>query len=285
LRDGNTMNDGWTVAEAVRLIPFLRAKLPEWKRSTLEQRVHSGCVEVDGVPVQRNDLLKPGATVRIVERPQARLNVRIAGRIPVLYQDDWLVAIDKPAGLLSVSTDSEREKTALALVRDGLGGGGLWPVHRLDRETSGVLLFARTKETQAWVQDAWEEAQKQYLAVVEGRPKADRGVVEAPLFEDPILGVQVGDGPGAKDARTRYAVRSVHRNRTLLDVELDTGRRHQIRVHLAWLGCPVVGDLRYGTRARRMGLHAARLSVLHPGTARPVVFDAPPPQDFTDLMR
>jgi 23S rRNA pseudouridine1911/1915/1917 synthase len=286
---GRAMDACWTVAEPLRLLEFLRRQRPDWKRTTLEQCIRGGRVEVDGAPQLSNQLLPAGAQVRLLERPSRELPTRVAGLFPILHQDSQLVAIDKPAGLLSVSTESERERTALALLRQALAGGGrpapLWPVHRLDRETSGVLLFARTKAAQNWVQGTWEETRKCYLAVVEGRPREERGTIDQPLFEDPLLGVQVGAGPGSKAARTRYAVRASSRGRSLLEVELDSGRRHQIRVHLAWLGHPLVGDPRYGSRAPRMGLHALSLTVVHPGTDRPVTFEAAPPPAFDALFR
>lgn len=279
----------WSCEESKRLIEFLRAQLPGWKRSTIEQRMRDGCVEVDGAVVRRNDLLAPKMAVRMVD-PGAKRGARaIEAPFPVLHQDAWLVAIDKPAGLLSVSSASERERTALAQLQEALArvttGARVWPCHRLDRETSGVLLFAKSREGQAWVQQAWDAVQKCYLAVVQGTPREREGVVEQPLFEDAILGVQVGEGPGAKSARTFYRVRSVHKGRSLLEVQLDTGRRHQIRAHLAWLGHPVVGDPRYGEKARRMGLHALSLSLQHPGHGRPLHIEAPPPPAFEQLLR
>jgi 23S rRNA pseudouridine1911/1915/1917 synthase len=153
-------------------------------------------------------------------------------------------------------------------------------VHRLDRETSGVLLFARTREACELVQERWSEARKTYLAVVEGRPLPDAGVIDEPLREDRALNVHVGRGPDAKPARTRYRTLELAAGRALLEVELDTGRRHQIRAHLAWLGHPVVGDDRYGTPAPRLGLHALRLELDHPRSRAALVLEAPAPRGF-----
>lgn len=279
----------WSSEGNQRLIEFLRAQLPGWKRSTIEQRLRDGCVEVNGTVVQRNDLLGPGSTVRMVERGEARGKRVVEAPFPLLHQDAWLVAIDKPSGLLSVSSATERERTAMAQLQEALArntpGAKVWPCHRLDRETSGVLLFAKSREGQAWVQQAWDQVQKCYLAVVQGTPRDREGVVDQPLFEDAILGVQVGEGHGAKEARTHYRVVSVHKGRSLLEVQLDTGRRHQIRAHLAWLGHPVVGDPRYGEKARRMGLHALSLELRHPGNGRPLRIEAPPPPAFEQLLR
>lgn len=270
-----------------RLIAFLRRRLPDWKRKTLEQRLQSGCVRVNGETVTRNDLLAANDEVVVTGHDQA--TSPRSGGLPVLYEDDTLIAVDKPAGLLSVSTDLESERTALAIVRDWLSGPGsaarLWPVHRLDRETSGVLLFAKSREAQQAVQARWSEARKRYLALVEGRPVPAEGVIDQPLYEDKSLNVRVGNHPQAKPARTRYFTREELGGRTLLEVELDTGRRHQIRAHLAWLGHPIVGDPRYGTKGPSMGLHALSLVFVHPFNGRELILEAPAPAGLNALLR
>ncbi len=281
------MTERLLVDKPERLIAFLRRRLPDWKRKTLEQRLKAGCVRVNGETVTRNDLLAAGDEVVVTGQDQAT-SPRTGG-LPVLYEDDVLIAVDKPAGLLSVSTDLESERTALALVRDSLSRPGLaarlWPVHRLDRETSGVLLFAKSREAQQAVQERWSEAKKRYLALVEGRPAPADGVIDQPLFEDKSLNVRVGKHPEAKSARTRYFTRQELGQRTLLEVELDTGRRHQIRAHLAWLGHPIVGDSRYGTKGPSMGLHALSLAFAHPFNDRELILEAPPPAAFQALLR
>jgi len=271
------------------LLVFLRQRLDDWHVKTLKTRLRQGCIQVNGLPVTRHDHpLCAGDRVEIGDASAATRPPRSRTPFRVLFADADLIAIDKPAGLLSVSTDHERKRTALAIVRDSLSTSGrrerLWPVHRLDRETSGVLLFARSHEMREAVQANWKTAQKVYLAIVEGHPVPAEGVVAQPLWEDRNLAVHVGDGPGARAARTRYSTRECSRTRALLEVELDTGRRHQIRCHMAWLGHPVVGDKRYGRGGPHMGLHARRLSVMHPGVGRVLTFETPPPPTFTALF-
>ena len=272
-----------------RLLDFLRAALPGWKRKTLEQRIHAGCVLVNGAAIRRPEHeLRVGDEVRVVPEGQgAPVRAQPKG-LTILYADELLVAIDKPAGLLSVPLAERRGRSALALVRESRSQPGhparVWPVHRLDREASGVLLFALTDEARAAVQESWPDVRKLYLAVVEGHPAPPEGVVDAPLFEDRDLNVRVGDGPDAKAARTRYRTLESGRGRALLEVELDTGRRQQIRAHLAHLGHPVVGDARRGTSATRLGLHALRLALRHPRDGRELVFEAPPPRAFRALF-
>lgn len=283
------MSERFVAGEPERLLAFLRRSLPGWKRKTLEQRLGSGCVRVNGECVTRNELLAPGDEVLVAGQAQAAAPRPEVHGLPVLYADDALIAVDKPAGLLSVSTERRSERTALTLMREALSRPGrperIWPVHRIDRETSGVLLLARSREAQRAVQERWGEARKLYLALVEGRPEPAEGVIEQPLFEDKGLHVHVGRHPDAKPARTRYSTRQQLGRRTLLEIELDTGRRHQIRAHLAWLGHPIVGDPRYGSAGPRMGLHALRLSVPHPADGRELVIEAPPPPAFAALVR
>jgi len=277
------------VASDGPLLAFLRDRLDGWRVKTLKARLRQGCVQVNGACATRHDHpLHAGDSVEVGDASAIAGPARSGSAFTTLYADADLIAIDKPAGLLSVSTDRERRRTALALVRDSLSTSGrrarLWPVNRLDRETSGVLLFARSREMREAVQAHWSDAEKLYLAIVEGHPDPPEGAVDQPLWEDRSLEVHVGDGPGARVARTRYRTRETGRRCALMEVELDTGRRHQIRCHMAWLGHPVVGDARYGQGGPVMGLHALRLRVMHPRLGRPLTFETPPPNAFTALF-
>ncbi len=279
------MDQPLVVATPMRLLAFLREQLPDWKRSTLEQRIRAGCVSVNDASVRRNDMLATGDRVAVVGRAAAAVARPAPAGIELLYSDDDLIAIDKPAGLLAVSSERESKRTALALLREHLSRPRrpvrLWPVHRIDRETSGVMLFARSGEVQRALQARWGASRKTYLALVDGTPRPPSGVIDEPLWEDRSLFVRVGRRPGAKQARTRYATLAVRGARALLEVEPDTGRRHQIRTHLAWLGHPIVGDPRYGSDGPRMGLHALRLIVEHPRDGRELALEAPPPKFFS----
>ncbi len=283
------MTERLNVGEPAPLLDFLSQKLVGWSRNTLRQRLDLGCVQVNGTVVTRRDHgLRAGDEVTVAARDGGGEEVRDTRAFAILFSDEELVAIDKPTGLLSVSTGRADERTALGILRDTLSRPrrpvALWPVHRLDRETSGVLLFARTREARAAVQDAWREARKLYLAVVVGHPAPPEGVVDVPLWEDRELNVHVGDGPDAKASRTRYRTLETARARALLEVELESGRRQQIRAHLAHIGHPVVGDERRGTSGPRLGLHAWRLSLPHPRDGRALVLEAPRPRVFRELL-
>lgn len=284
------MADRLQVQVPGKLLAALAAHFTTWSKNTLRQRLQLGCVLVNGAVVTRPDhALESGDQVQIVAKAQGQVGAARREVLPVLWQDDDLIAIDKPAGWLSVGTDDRDERHALGALREWLsapaGAASLWPVHRLDRETSGVLLFARSKAICDAVQAAWSQADKVYLAIVEGRPQPAAGSIDAPLWEDHNLRVRVGAHAQAKAARTSYRTLRSARGRTLLEVELDTGRKHQIRAHLAHAGQPIVGDDRYGQRDARLGLHALRLSLPHPRSGAVLTIEAPPPAAFLALLR
>ena len=283
------MSDRLTVKTNTTLIPFLASQLQGWSRRTIKQRLKSGCVMVNGEQVTRHDHdLLVGDQVVVEASTRGASNVR--PQFGILYKDRNLIAINKPAGLLSVSSRKDKEPHALGMLRDQLSRRNksikLWPVHRIDRDTSGVLLFATSREMREAVMKGWKAVGKTYLAIVEGCPQPAGNTIDQPLRLDPVIyQMHVGPHPDAKRAVTHFNTERSIGQRTLLRVELETGRQHQIRAHLAWLGHPVVGDQRYGTAGVRMGLHALQLSITKPGTNKPLVFEAPAPADFLALLR
>lgn len=283
------MSDRLTVKTSTTLIPFLRVQLQGWSRSTIRQRLKGGCVSVNGEQVTRHDHdLLAGDQVVVEASARGASNVR--PQLDILYKDRDLIVINKPAGLLSVGSCKDKEPHALGILRDQLSRRNksirLWPVHRIDRDTSGVLLFATSRQMREAVMKGWKAAEKTYLAIVEGCPKPAAGTIDQPLRLDPVIyQMHVGPHPNAKRAVTHFTTERNVGQRTLLRVALETGRQHQIRAHLAWLGHSVIGDQRYGTAGARMGLHALRLSITKPGTNKPMVFKTPAPADFLALLR
>jgi 23S rRNA pseudouridine1911/1915/1917 synthase len=276
------------VHESSSLLKFLVANLQAWARNKVKQRLQAGCVEVNGEVVLKHDhALKVGDSV--VVQASARKVQRAMNRLDILYSDDDLVAINKPAGLLSVAAGKENKNHALAILRNQLSRPKhpvqLWPVHRLDRDTSGVLLFATSHEMREAVAALWTEAEKTYLAVVEGVPDPSHGTINQPLrLDSEEYHVHVGSHPQAKRAVTHFETVRIANGRALLKVSLETGRQHQIRAHISWLGYPIVGDMRYGKAGPRMGLHAKSLHVTHPKTGARLQFDAETPADFLALL-
>jgi len=281
----------WTVERDGELAAFLSACLPEMKRSTLRARLKHGAVRINDQVARRHD--SPLASGDVVELTSSAG----AGRAPrasepeILFVDDDLVVIDKPSGLLTVSAGQRGdEATALTLTGPRLKGSPrLYPCHRLDRETSGVLLLPRNKRVQQAMFDGWGEVEKIYVAVVDGVIKPESGVIDAALYEHPrSLSVRVSDGADARSARTHFRVLERGAHRTLVELRLETGRKHQIRVHLLHLGHVVLGDDRYGEGkrdARRLCLHAHRLSFPHPTTGKRMSFESPVPALFRSLLR
>lgn len=283
------MSDRLRVNQASGLLTFLTTQLKGWARNKIKQRLKTGCVIVNGQPVMRHDHeLKVGDDVE-VRATGKNMQLKVS-RLEILYSDNDLIVINKPAGLLSVASANENKDHALAILRNQLSRPkrtvSLWPVHRLDRDTSGVLMFATSREMREAVMEGWAGAEKTYLAVVEGCPNPSQGSIDQPLrMDSEKYQMIVGPHPEAKKAITHFSTQRTVNDRTLLEVQLETGRQHQIRAHMAWLGHPLIGDPRYGTDGPRMGLHALRLSITRPKTGKRLTFETPAPDDFLALLR
>ena len=219
--------------------------------------------------------------------------------LEIIYEDEWLIVVDKPSGLLCMSTGKSNEDTAYSRVYDY--AGKIFIVHRLDRDTSGLLVFAKDLETKLALQENWEEAvlERRYSAVLEGKIDDDEGWIETWLYENPkslmvhCYELREGDSPQKpprKDwqfAATRC--RTVKRGEiagkpyTIVEFDLETGRKNQIRVHSQWIGHPIAGDRKYGAQTNpfgRLALHAQGLSFIHPWTGRTMKFRSKTPQKF-----
>ena len=264
----------FTVREATTLLPFLQEQHPGKSRNYVKGLLTRGQVQVNGKKVTHHAApLRPGQTVSLQAGPPP---AGAALPFPVLFEDEELLVIDKPAGLLSIAAEGEIERTAYHLVTDyvkaGHPGGRVFVVHRLDRETSGVLLFAKTPEMKRLLQDQWEElvTLRGYWAVVEGQPEPPEGQMVSWLRQTKTLLVYSGRGPGdGKKAVTNYKTLQSDGTYSLLELSLETGRKNQIRVHMKDLGTPVAGDKKYGARSNplgRVGLHAGSLALKHPRT-------------------
>ena len=220
----------------------------------------------------------------------------------IAYQDEHLLVIDKPAGLVVHPARGHREGTLSQLLGRAAAGGpdpqraGI--VHRLDRDTSGLLIVARSEEAHRRLQRALSERRivREYLALVHGRPPARTGTIEAPIGRDPRVRTRMTvDGVHPREARTHFEIERALEDFTLLRLRLDTGRTHQIRVHLQAIGHPVAGDPEYGWRGsdgaggalglERQFLHAARLSFAHPFTGAPIDVVSPLPADLQAALR
>ena len=269
-----------------RLIDRLQSLYPDASRRSLRQWLAGSRVRVNGAIVLRGDVeLDPGDRVELTSAapPECPAPLRL------VHEDDHILVIDKPPGLLTIATDRERERTAYRLLRDWIRQRGarderLFVVHRLDRETSGLMVFAKSVATKEHLQAqfAVRTAERHYVALAEGVMRQTEGSFVSRLVEDRALRVRIAERGGGKEAITRYLVLERRRAATLVELRLVTGRRAQIRAQLAEAGHPIVGDARYGSRTdpiRRLALHATRLAFVHPRGGR-VTFESPVPAAF-----
>ncbi len=214
--------------------------------------------------------------------------------LAIVHEDPDVLVVDKPPGLLTIATEREKTNTAYAILTDYVRKGDprsrrrVFIVHRLDRESSGLLVFAKSEEAKFRLQGHWDATEKKYAAVVHGRLEKKEGTIEAFLAENQEGTVFEPSNPSkGRPCRTAYRVLKEAKDFSLLDVNLITGRKHQIRVHLAGIGHPIVGDPRYGRAGdaqKRMALHASSLSFPHPFTGRRLAFASSPPGHFAALM-
>ena len=283
----------YTVSEPTTLLPFLLASIKGKSRNNVKSLLSRRLVAVDGVPVSQFDTpLSPGQKVTILLSSAPRAD---ALPFPILYEDEHLIVVNKPAKLLSVANDKEKTRTAYHMVTDYVKSrrvdDRIFVLHRLDRDTSGVLMFARDAETKELFQSRWNEiiTRRGYLAVVEGVPKPAQDTIRSYLVEtETHLSFSGQPGPNAKEAITSYQVVKAGGGYALLDINIETGRKNQIRVHMKELGCPVAGDKQYGARTNPIGrlcLHANELSFTHPATGEQITFKAKMPRDFNRVFR
>ncbi|HWX45477.1 MAG TPA: RluA family pseudouridine synthase [Solirubrobacteraceae bacterium] len=225
----------------------------------------------------------------------------VVGGMPfeIPYQDEHLLVVDKPPGLVVHPARGHREGTLSQLLAGVPGGGGVGGdpnrpgiVHRLDRDTSGLLLVARSEEAHRLLQRALAERliQREYLALVEGRPPSRTGTIDAPIGRHPSERTRMAVGGNfPREARTHFTLEQALPAHSLLSLRLETGRTHQIRVHLQAIGHPVAGDPEYGTPGTlgltRQFLHATRLSLQHPLTGEPLEVRSPLPDDLAAALR
>lgn len=219
--------------------------------------------------------------------------------LAVLFEDDWLVVVEKPSGMLCVATDKGNETTAHSILRNEYGR--IFIVHRLDRDTSGLLVFAKDEQTKRALQDNWEEAvlERRYTAVLEGEIESEEGYIETWMYENPrslmvhCYGMRPEDTP-QKPPRKDWKYASSHcrktgslvidgRNYTEVEFNLETGRRNQIRVHSQWIGHPIAGDRKYGAQTNpfgRLALHSRGLAFIHPWTGKEMRFTSRLPKSL-----
>jgi 23S rRNA pseudouridine1911/1915/1917 synthase len=285
-----------------RLDKFLVDELPEFSRSRLQTIIKEGRVTINGVIASKSGQTIDWKSQIVVEIPPPQPSTLIAEDIPleIVFENKDLMVVNKPAGMVVHPSAGHQSGTlvhaALAHTKDIEGVGGIQRpgvVHRLDKDTSGLILLAKNDASHQWLQEQFSSRQveKTYLALVDGAPPTPRGRVEAAIGRDPVDRKHMAVVPPTKgrSAVSEYATIREFVDHTLLEVHPITGRTHQIRLHMAFLGCPVVGDRAYGRRhaslnIKRQFLHAARLQIRLPGEAGLSEFEAPIPRDLSEIL-
>jgi len=277
------------ITKPATLMEFLLEEYSDSPRTRIKKLLQSGTIRVNDKPVTHHSYpLKPGDVFEI--NKEAGVAAKAGLPFSVLFEDQDIIVVDKPAGISTSSTDGSlniQEILSVFLKAQSKGRVRAHVVHRLDKEVSGVLLFAKTHEAMEIIKDKWQETEKHYYALVEGTPKEADGTIKSWLLEDKSQKVHsVGERPDAKYSVTNYTtIKKVYDN-TLLDIKTDTGRKNQIRVHLSDIGCPIIGDRKYGASAefkRRVRLHAYSLSFPHPVSGKTVIVKSQMPEGFLSL--
>lgn len=283
-----------TVAEPAQLMAFLIAQLPHKNRNNIKSLLSNKQVLIDGkVYTQFNHPLQPGQVVTVAANRAPEIS-QYRG-LTILYEDQFLIVINKQAGLLSMATNKERDRTAYGILSDYVKKENpknkMFIIHRLDRETSGVMMFARSEKVQKLMQESWNDTTKQrtYVALVEGTPEPPTGTISSYLRESKALIVYSSQNPDTGQLSvTNYTVVKANEDFALLELELETGRKNQIRVHMQDIAHPIVGDSKYGATSNpigRLGLHAERLAFEHPITGEQLQFSAPIPKSFLAVVK
>jgi len=281
-----------------RLDQFLRERLPQYSRARLQDWIEQGRVLVNGSPEKRSFLLKGAERIDVEPGELAPLRATPEDLpLEVLYEDGDVIAINKRAGMVVHTGAGQHSGTLVNAVLHRFGklsgvGGDLRPgiVHRLDRFTSGVILIARTDAAHRHLaaQFASREVVKIYLALVHGRVKNDQGRITTPIARDPVRRTRMTARlAGGRQAITSYQVLKRFEGFTFLEVKIGTGRTHQIRVHLASIGHPVVGDKLYGAPASTLGryfLHARQITFTSPSSGERITVKAPLPPDLEGVL-
>lgn len=286
--------ESYEVYKDSSLLEFLIDVMPERKRTNIKELLSHNQIAVNGDPVRQFDLqLHIGDVVKANLTREFR--VFYHRRIQLVYEDDDILVINKGYGLLSMGNDKVKEGTAYSILKEYVKWNDpknkIFVVHRLDRDTTGLMMFAKTEEAKNIMQHNWNNMvlNRKYLAVVDGKFPEEEGVYRSYLTENSAHEVYSTDNPDEGQlAVTRYKRLSVHNGYSLIELELDTGRKNQIRVHMKEMGFPISGDKRYGGKPspiHRLALHAQTLRFVHPISRKEMIFSTPVPSSFIRLMK
>ena len=275
----------YIVKENEILIDFLKKMFSNLSKNSVKSLLHNEKVFVNGnMTTKYNYELNIGDVVEIREK--------VAKNIDIIYEDKDIIVINKPSGLLTVATEKEKNKTAYHLVMEYLKkknkNNRIFIIHRLDKDTSGIIMFAKNERAKHLYQDNWNDIVKKrcYYAVIAGKMENKEGTIKSYLKENGNMVYSVKDRSG-KLAITEYKVLKERKNISLLDINLKTGRKNQIRVHMKENKTPILGDLKYGEKSKlinRLALHAYKLELINPVTKKLLIFEASMPNEIKTLF-
>ena len=280
------------VTKNCELLEFLLETLKGQSRNSVKSLLTNHRVSVDGAPIsQYNFQLAKGDVVIISKTP---IHKKTRSNLPIIFENEEFIVINKPSGLLSIASDKEKGSTAYRMLTDYVQQkdkhNRIYVVHRLDEDTSGVLMVAKNEKIRDLLQEKWNDlvSKRGYFAIVEGQLKDKQGTVKSYLKKNAQNMMYSSKKPGdGQLATTHYKVIAETEKYSLLDVNIDSGRKNQIRVHLGDLGHNVIGDDKYGNPSnpiKRLGLHAYELILEHPVTHKVMKFNAPIPKEFLTLF-
>ena len=280
------------VHEEAELLEFLFAKFPKLSRNAVKSILSGHYVAVNGAPVSQFNLKLSKDDIVIVSKQ--RISKKNRQDLPIIFENEEFIVINKPSGLLTIPSDNEKGRTAYRMVNDYVQQkdkhSRIFVVHRLDEDTSGVLMFAKNPKIKDILQKNWSDIvlERGYYAIVEGKMEKQQDTLVDYLKENTLNLMYVSDDKKhGKKCVTQYKVLRYKNALSLLDVKIDTGRKNQIRVQLGHIGHHVIGDDKYGEPSdplRRLGLHAYKLKLVHPVTKKILEFEAPMPKEFEKLF-
>ena len=279
------------VKEENTLMPFLLQALHDQSRTTVKSLLAHRLVQVNNRPTTQFDTrLNPGDTVTVgMNKTAAPFHHPM---LTILHEDDDLIVAEKASGLLSMGTERDKTKTAYHILNDYVKNKNprnhVFILHRLDKETSGIMMFAKNAKVQEKLQKDWNNMilERKYVAIIEGCPQQEQGQIKS--YRSETRAFVVHSSKDGKLAITNYTVLKSDRQFSLVELDLETGRKNQIRVHMQEIGHPVTGDKKYGATKnplRRLALHAFKLHFTHPVTGKEMNFETPVPAKFTALFK
>lgn len=278
------------VLEENTLFNFLKIKLPNKSKNNIKSLLLNNHIYVNGLLTKKyNYIIKKGDMVSI--KTTSFYNKKFNVKIKIIYEDNDIIVIDKPSGILSIATDKEKNITVYHMVREYLKdknkNSKIFIIHRLDKDTSGILMFAKEEKIKRLFQQNWNKniINRCYYAVVKGKMKNKSGIIKSYLLEDMNHVVySVNNKKLGKFAITEYNVIKSNNNYSLLDINIKTGRKNQIRTHMSEEGNPIVGDKKYKEKGKRLYLHAYKLELVDPRNNNIIKFESDIPSEFRKII-